>query len=145
MIIMMGRFAITESMGRYSLPKQLDNIITWKVKIKETHIKYNTINKERNKTNTYIDKPSPIPSHHTPLTQMPLTLHLLLFLSIHWLESVEFECDHEQWELRFSFPLLLVQLSMRSTDASLHSGFDSQSFFSFYSTTLSSCSNSLIL
>ena len=49
---MMGRFALTESMGRYSLPKQLDNIINWKVKIKETHIKYNTINKERNKVST---------------------------------------------------------------------------------------------
>ena len=33
-MIMMGRFALTESMGRYSLPKQLDNIITRKVKIK---------------------------------------------------------------------------------------------------------------
>ena len=33
-MIMMGRFALTESMGRYSLPKQLDNIITRKVRIK---------------------------------------------------------------------------------------------------------------
>ena len=78
---MMGRFALTESMGRYSLPKQLDNIITRKVKIKETHqVQYHKQRKKQGQHNT--EKPPPIPSQH-PHTQTPPTLHLLLFLSIH--------------------------------------------------------------
>ena len=68
---------------------------------------------------------------------MPSTPHLLLFLSIHWMQSCGFECNHEQWGLRFRFPLLLAQLLMRSINASLLSRFDSRAFFSFYSTTLS--------
>ena len=66
-------------------------------------------------------------------------------LSIHWMEWVEFECDHELLELRFRFPLLLVQLSIRSIDASIHSEFDSHPFFSFYSTILSHRSKSLFI
>ena len=76
---------------------------------------------------------------------MPPTLHFLLLLSIYWLEWVGFECDHEQWGLPFRFPLLLAQLSIRSTDTLIHSVFNSQSFFSFYSTLLSYCSKSLSL
>ena len=79
---MMGRFAFTESMGRYSLPKQLDNIITRKVRIKVTHqVQYHKLRKKQGQQNT--EKPSPFPSYHHPPTHTPPTLHLLLFLFIH--------------------------------------------------------------
>ena len=83
----MGRFALTESMGRYSLPKQLDNIITRKVKIKETHIKYNTINKEREETDTNIDKPPPTLSNATHSSSPPLPLHSLIGIGWIWVWS----------------------------------------------------------
>ena len=61
---------------------------------KSLHHYYHKQRKKQGQHNT--EKPSPFPSYHYPHTQTPPTLHFLLFLSIHWLESVGIECDHEQ-------------------------------------------------
>ena len=47
MMIMMRQIAFIDLMGHFSLPKQLDNAITRKVRIKETYqVQYHTITKK---------------------------------------------------------------------------------------------------
>ena len=89
---MMGRFALTESMGRYSLPKQLDHLITWKVKNKETH--QAQYHKQRKKQNQYKHRKTtnslPTPSTHTNTTHTPpppLPLHSLIGIGWVWVWS----------------------------------------------------------
>ena len=88
----MGQIAFTESMGRYSLPKQLDNIITWKVKNKETH--QAQYHKQRKKQNQYKHRKTtnslPTPSTHTNTTHTPpppLPLHSLIGIGWDWVWS----------------------------------------------------------
>ena len=85
---MMGRFAISESMGRYSLPKQLVNIITWKVKNKDTH--QAQYHKQRKKQNQYIHRKTitnslSAPSTHSNATHTPPPpLPLLSLIGMGW-------------------------------------------------------------
>ena len=67
----MGQIAFTESMGRYSLPNQLDNIITWKVKNKETH--QAQYHKQRKKQNQYIHRKTITNSLSAPSTHLNAT------------------------------------------------------------------------
>ena len=91
---MMGRFALTESMGRYSLPKQLDSIFTWKVKIKETHqVQYHTITTKKQdqykhrKTITSSLPTPPTLSNATHSSPPPLPLHSLIGMGWVWVWS----------------------------------------------------------
>ena len=92
-MIMMGRFALTESMGRYSLPKQLDNIITRKVKIKETHqVQYHKQRKKQNqykhrKTTTISLSAPSTPTNTTHSSPPPLPLHSLIGMGWVWVWS----------------------------------------------------------
>ena len=73
----MGRFAITESMGRYSSPINLIKQSPEKSKSKK-HINYNTINKERNKVNTIKKHHLQLPLITTHTPPPPLPLHSLI-------------------------------------------------------------------
>ena len=70
-MIMMGRFALTESMGRYSFFNQLVNIITWKVKNKDTH--QAQYHKQRKKQNQYIHRKTITNSLSAPSTHLNAT------------------------------------------------------------------------
>ena len=77
--------------------RQYHVITKWITPISQTHdSKTDRFHYQNNIDETDTNKPPPIPSQHSPHPQRLPTPHLLLFLSLHWLEWVEFECDHEQ-------------------------------------------------
>ena len=77
--------------------RQYHVITTWITPISQTHdSKTDRFHYQNDNDETNTNKPPPIPSQHSPHPQRLPTPHLLLFLSLHWLELVGFECDHKQ-------------------------------------------------